>query len=147
MSENDTTHVSLEDLDDLESRTDWERLESISDEEIEAAVESDPDAKLLDADWFEKAQVVNPSAEKKRITIRLDEDIIEYFKQQGSGYQTRINDVLRAFILSKQWVETPKAAGIEEGEDVVILKRKIGQRDLPRYSGRFDVEKTPEDKA
>lgn len=147
MSENDTTHVSLEDLDDLESRTDWERLESISDEEIKAAVESDPDAKLLDADWFEKAQVVNPSAEKKRITIRLDEDIIEYFKQQGSGYQTRINDVLRAFILSKQWVETPKAAGIEEGEDVVILKRKIGQRDLPRYSGRFDVEKTPEDKA
>jgi len=147
MSENDTTHVSLEDLDDLESRTDWERLESISDEEIEAAVESDPDAKLLDADWFEKAQVVNPSAEKKRITIRLDEDIIEYFKQQGSGYQTRINDVLRAFILSKQWVETPKAAGIKEGEDVVILKRKIGQRDLPRYSGRFDVEKTPEDKA
>ena len=147
MSENDTTHVSLEDLDDLESRTDWKRLESISDEEIEAAVESDPDAKLLDADWFEKAQVVNPSAEKKRITIRLDEDIIEYFKQQGSGYQTRINDVLRAFILSKQWVETPKAAGLEEGEDVVILKRKIGQRDLSRYSGRFDVEKTPENKA
>jgi hypothetical protein len=64
MSENDITRVSLEDLDDLKSRTDWERLESSSDEEIESAVESDPDAELLDADWFRKAQVVDPSVDK-----------------------------------------------------------------------------------
>lgn len=116
MSENDITRVSLEDLDDLESRTEWERLESVSDEEIEAAVESDPDSKLLDADWFQKAQVVNPSVEKQRITIRLDEDIIEFFKQKGSGYQTRINEVLRAFVLSKQWSKTLKKEAPQESD-------------------------------
>jgi uncharacterized protein (DUF4415 family) len=111
MSENDITRVSLEDLDNLKSRTDWERLESSSDEEIESVVESDPDAELLDADWFRKAQVVDPSVDKKQITIRLDEDIIEFFKQEGSGYQTRINDVLRVYVLSKKWNEKERERG------------------------------------
>lgn len=111
MSENDITRVSLEDLDNLKSRTDWERLESSSDEEIESVVESDPDAELLDADWFRKAQVIDPSVDKKQITIRLDEDIIEFFKQEGSGYQTRINDVLRVYVLSKKWNEKERERG------------------------------------
>jgi len=108
MSENDTTCVSAEDLDRLESQTDWDRLDEQSDEEIESAVREDPDSVQLDEDWFRKAHVVDPTSEKKRITIRLDEDIVEYFKAQGSGYQTRINDVLRAFVLAKKWEEGPK---------------------------------------
>lgn len=95
--------VSADELGDLESRTDWEALQEKTDEEIEQAVAEDPDAVLLDADWFEKAKLVVPSGQKKRITIRLDEDIIEYFKQGGRGYQSRINNVLRAFVTAKKF--------------------------------------------
>jgi len=144
MSENNTTRISLETLQGLDSQTDWERLESLSDDEIEAAIEKDPDAELLDADWFQKAQVVNPSVEKKRITIRLDEDIVEYFKKGGAGYQTRINDVLRAFVLSKQWDPRSSPGDVEEGDVVVTVK---GRR-TPRGSTPPDVrgggEETPE---
>lgn len=104
MSENTTT-VAASELDRLEDQTDWERLENLSDEEIEEAVEEDPDQVMLDRKWFEQAKLVAPGAEKKRITIRLDEDIIDFFKQQGSGYQTRINKALRAYVLAQQMEE------------------------------------------
>lgn len=98
----DITRVSLEDLDDLDDRTDWDRVESLSDEEIERAVEDDPDQELLGPEWFKVATLVDPSADKQRITIRLDEDIVDYFKEQGSGYQSRINKVLRAYVLTRK---------------------------------------------
>jgi uncharacterized protein (DUF4415 family) len=102
MSEKHTTSYTAEELEEMESQTDWEALEEKTDEEIEAAVREDPDAVLLDEDWFEKAKLVVPSSEKKRITIRLDEDIVEHFKEGGPGYQSRINDVLRAYVTSKR---------------------------------------------
>ena len=101
MSEN-TTRTNLEDLDEHEDRTDWDRLEEMTDEEIEAAVEDDEAQDLLPAEWFRAATLVDPSADKKRITIRLDEDIVEFFKDQGGGYQTRINRVLRAYVLIRK---------------------------------------------
>jgi uncharacterized protein (DUF4415 family) len=85
-----------------ESQTDWEALEEKTDEEIEAAVREDPDAVLLGEEWFEKAKLVVPSSEKTRITIRLDEDIARHFKEGGPGYQSRINDVLRAYVTAKR---------------------------------------------
>lgn len=105
MSDN-TTRISSEELDQIESRTDWERIRELSDDEIEKAVEEDPDTALLDEEWFQKAKLVVPTAEKKRITIRLDEDIVEYFKREGKGYQSRINAVLKAYVLAQQMEET-----------------------------------------
>lgn len=101
MSDNTTT-VRASDLDRLEDQTDWERLEELTDEEIEQAVEDDPDQVMLDKEWFERARLVTPSSEKTRITIRLDEEIVDHFKREGKGYQSRINDVLRAYVLSKE---------------------------------------------
>lgn len=103
MNDRHTKTYSAEELEKMESRTDWEALENKTDEEIEQAVRQDPDAVLLDADWFEKAKLVVPSSEKKRITIRLDEDIIEHFKQGGAGYQSRINEVLRAYVTAHRF--------------------------------------------
>jgi uncharacterized protein (DUF4415 family) len=74
-----------------------------TDEEIREAVESDPDTYFLDEDWFEAATFVNPSAEKERISIRLDEDILEFFRSQGRGYQSRINKVLREYMTVRQY--------------------------------------------
>ncbi|MBB4070627.1 uncharacterized protein (DUF4415 family) [Salinibacter ruber] len=102
MSEKRTTVVSDEELEEMEDHTDWEALQEKTDEEIERAVEEDPDAVLLDEEWFEKAKLVVPASDKERITIRLDEDIVEHFKQGGPGYQSRINDVLRAYVTSKR---------------------------------------------
>lgn len=51
---------------------------------------------LNDAFWA-KAKVVEPRA-KQAVTIRYDYDVLEWFKAQGKGYQTRMNAVLRAYV-------------------------------------------------
>ena len=101
----DVTRVTLDEAKEMESQTDWEALEEKTDEEIREAVESDPDAYFLDEDWFEAATFVNPSAEKERISIRLDEDILEFFRSQGRGYQSRINKVLREYMTVRKYSE------------------------------------------
>ena len=99
----DVTKIALDEAKEMESQTDWEALEKKTDEEIREAVESDPDTYFLDEDWFEAATFVNPSAEKERISIRLDEDILEFFRSQGRGYQSRINKVLREYMTVRQY--------------------------------------------
>lgn len=69
----------------------------MTDAEIDAAVASDPDwAEFEPIDWS-KAEVVAPP-KKQAISIRLDQDLIDYFKAQGPGYQRRINAVLRSYV-------------------------------------------------
>jgi uncharacterized protein (DUF4415 family) len=46
-----------------------------------------------------------PEGEKERITIRVDRDVVEYFRSKGSGYQTRMNAVLKAYVLSRRLKE------------------------------------------
>ena len=101
----DVTRVTLDEAKEMESQTDWEALEKKTDEEIREAVESDPDTHFLDEDWFEAATFVDPSAEKERISIRLDEDILEFFRSQGRGYQSRINKVLREYMTVRKYSE------------------------------------------
>jgi len=50
----------------------------------------------LDEDFFNKA-IVWPGP-KKQVTLRLDPDILEFFRSQGRGYQSRINAVLRRYV-------------------------------------------------
>ncbi|ODT05828.1 MAG: hypothetical protein ABS58_14215 [Mesorhizobium sp. SCN 65-20] len=85
-----------------QSQSDWARVDATTDAEIEAAMRSNPDwADTVDIDWSQAA-VVYP-APKSAISIRLDQDVIDFFKGTGKGYQTRINAVLRHFM-----VETKK---------------------------------------
>ena len=79
-----------------ESRTDWNRLEAMSDSEIDFS-----DVPKLDRAFFEHAHVRMPSR-KRSISLRVDPDILEWFKQQGQGYQTRINAVLKAYVRAHQ---------------------------------------------
>jgi uncharacterized protein (DUF4415 family) len=39
---------------------------------------------------------------KEPVTLRLDRDVLEWFRHQGRGYQTRINAVLREFIVARE---------------------------------------------
>src|SRR5690606_22837961 len=95
-----TERYSAQDVEAMQSRTNWERVDGLSDEEIEAATAGDPDAEPLPADWLDTAELIVPGGEKERITIRIDRDVAEYFRRQGAGYQTRINAVLRAYVVS-----------------------------------------------
>lgn len=84
-------------LERVKDRTDWARLRAMTEEEIEAAARADPEWEgLLDIDWSD-ATLVMPRR-KEAISIRLDEDVLAYFKSLGAGYQTRINAVLRHFV-------------------------------------------------
>lgn len=85
-------------LDELEPVSE-ERLREIAaipDEEIDFS-----DIPELDEAWFAEAKLWTPPS-KKQITLRLDEDVVAFFKESGKGYQTRMNAVLRAFVEAKK---------------------------------------------
>lgn len=83
-----------------EGKTDWKSFDWLSDEEIAAAIEGDPDAAPIDIDWSDAELVIPPK--KTAVSIRLDEDVVEFFRQTGRGYQTRINAVLRRYMEHKR---------------------------------------------
>ncbi|MBF0440204.1 MAG: BrnA antitoxin family protein [Magnetococcales bacterium] len=72
-------------------------MKSKADKEIAQAVASDPDTFMPDRAWFERAQLVTPKS-NEMITLRLDQDVLTWFRSAGSGYQARINSALKAFI-------------------------------------------------
>lgn len=81
----------------MKDRTDWDRVADTSDAEIARTIAADPDwTEFKDVDWS-KAELVAPPR-KKPISIRVDEDVLDFFKAQGAGYQRRINAVLRAYV-------------------------------------------------
>ena len=74
------------------SRTDWNKLADMPDTDIDYS-----DVPPLDKKFFKDAKLRLPKA-KPLISIRLDPDVLEWFKSQGGGYQTRINAVLRMYM-------------------------------------------------
>jgi uncharacterized protein (DUF4415 family) len=94
--ENSTT-VSRDDL--RRGKTNWAEVDALTDAEIEAAVRNDPDAVPLDFDWSKAVLVIPPK--KKAISIRVDEDVLNYFRKEGAGYQRRMNAVLRSYMQQK----------------------------------------------
>lgn len=59
------------------------------------------DAPATDSEFW-GAAVVNPPMVKRQVTLRIDPDIVEFFKNSGNGYQTRINAVLRSYVKAQQ---------------------------------------------
>jgi uncharacterized protein (DUF4415 family) len=99
MKEENITVISRDDR--RRGKTDWEKVDKLTDAEIEAATARDPEwADFKDIDWSEAVLVIPPK--KKAISIRIDEDVLDFFKTQGSGYQRRMNAVLRSYVLQKR---------------------------------------------
>jgi uncharacterized protein (DUF4415 family) len=90
------TRVTLEEAKRLKDETDYARLDAMTDEDIEKAVADDPDAAPLDIDWT-KARLVLPPG-KDNVTLRVDRDVLEWFRSTGKGFHTRMNAVLRAYM-------------------------------------------------
>ncbi len=81
------------------SETDWARLDAMSDEEIDFS-----DIPEVTPEMFAKAIVrrgLKPRS-KSQLTLRLDDDVIDWFKQQGRGWQTQMNALLRAYMEERQ---------------------------------------------
>ena len=72
-------------------KTDWKRVKAMKDKEIDTS-----DIPELDDDFFKNAELRLP--QKQTVTIRLDNDVVSWFKSQGKGYQTRINKLLRSYM-------------------------------------------------
>jgi uncharacterized protein (DUF4415 family) len=98
MKERNSTIISRD--DPRRGKTNWAALDALTDEEIEASIRNDPDAVPLDFDWSEAVLVVPPK--KTAISIRVDEDVLDYFKHEGAGYQRRMNAVLRSYVEQKR---------------------------------------------
>lgn len=75
----------------------WEAFKNLSDEEVHARALADPDAQPTTAADWKNARVVMPVT-KQLTSIRLDPDVLDWFKRKGKGYQTRINAVLRTYV-------------------------------------------------
>jgi uncharacterized protein (DUF4415 family) len=88
--------ISAADLAKLPRRADWSRFDALTDEDIARAVAGDPDAVPFDVDWS-KAKMYYPKG-KTPLSIRVDPDVLAFFKSAGRGYQTRINAVLRSYM-------------------------------------------------
>ena len=69
-----------------------EQIESISDKEIDYT-----DIPETDEAFWAKAELRLPQV-KKGVYLRIDQDLLDWLKRQGPGYQTRINAILRSYM-------------------------------------------------
>ncbi len=79
-------------------RADLARLRRMTDAEIERT--SPPELKSLPKDFWENARLV-PAVAKEAISLRVDTDVLMWFREQGPRYQSRMNAVLRAYMEAK----------------------------------------------
>ena len=77
------------------SKTDWERIDAMRDEDIDYS-----DIPKMGPDFFANA-ILWPGP-KEQITLRLDPDVLKFFRKSGRGYQTTINAVLRKYMEAQQ---------------------------------------------
>ena len=87
-------------------QSDWDRVDAMTDADIDFS--DDPE---ITPEMFAKAVVrrgLKPLPPKAQLTLRLDSDVLAWFKMQGRGYQTRINTLLRAYMDASQKSSTGK---------------------------------------
>jgi uncharacterized protein (DUF4415 family) len=83
------------------SQTDWDRIDAMEDEDIDLS-----DCPEITPEQFAKALVrrggLQSPKNKAQVTLRIDSDVLDWFKLQGRGYQTQINSLLRAYMEANQ---------------------------------------------
>jgi uncharacterized protein (DUF4415 family) len=90
-----------------EDRTNWERIDAATGSKLEASIRVDVDDVRGEPDWTQA--IVGIPAPKDHINIRIDHDVLQWFRSNGRGYQTLMNNVLRAFVQTRQQYENTKS--------------------------------------
>jgi uncharacterized protein (DUF4415 family) len=78
------------------SRTDWKRVDALKDKDIDLSGVPE-----VSPEVFARAIVrrgLKPVSRKAQLTLRVDGDVLDWFRKQGQGYQTKINALLRAYM-------------------------------------------------
>ncbi len=95
------SHDKEEDVDPRRGTgTNWGKLRRMSAASIRKGIAANPDANATDETFWKSARVVMPTP-KEIVTMRLDADLLRWFRQQR-GYQTRINAILRAYMQAQE---------------------------------------------
>ena len=76
-----------------EDQTNWAHVDELTEEELDASIDRLDEGEF---DW--STTRVGIPGPKQQLTVRFDVDVIEWFKAQGAGYQTRMNAVLKSFV-------------------------------------------------
>jgi uncharacterized protein (DUF4415 family) len=79
-----------------ETHSNWKKAAAMSDEQLEASIAADPDEAGMVMDWDSVAIELPKS--KADLHMRVDRDVLDFFRKTGKGYQTRINAVLRSYV-------------------------------------------------
>ena len=90
-----------------EDRTNWNKIDAVSGTQLEASIRADVDDVRGEPDWMEA--IVGIPAPKDHINIRIDHDVLQWFRSNGKGYQTLMNNVLRAFVQTRQQRQSTKS--------------------------------------
>jgi len=87
-----------------EDRTNWRKVDAMTGATLEESIRADADDIRAEPDWTQA--IVGIPAPKDHINIRIDHDVLEWFRSNGKGYQTLMNNVLRAFVQTRQHQNT-----------------------------------------
>jgi uncharacterized protein (DUF4415 family) len=77
------------------SQTDWERVDKLQDNQIDFSENPEVTPEIFAKAILRKG--LKPVVKKSQVTLRIDNDVLTWFKKQGTGYQTRINSLLKAY--------------------------------------------------
>jgi uncharacterized protein (DUF4415 family) len=89
------------------SKTDWTRVDAMSDDDIDYS-----EIPEQNESFFQTAILRMPQT-KAIVTLRLDRDVLEWFKRKGSGYQTRINALLKAYMEAQKEISQHRSSTVK----------------------------------
>lgn len=95
------TRYTQDELAKLPVQTDWQRVDAMNDDELTANAASDPDSVPADAQWdSDQAMTLDQILEQRRkhsISLRVKKSTLDFFKDLGPGYQTKMLALLDMF--------------------------------------------------
>jgi uncharacterized protein (DUF4415 family) len=102
MKKEDTVSYTSEELKAKPSKTDWVRIDAMTEDEIALNAKEDPNAPPITEEQWETAVLVVPDDEgKERIALWIDKDVLRHFGKGSKGYQKRLNTALRKIMVAE----------------------------------------------
>ncbi|MFZ1890023.1 MAG: BrnA antitoxin family protein [Candidatus Binataceae bacterium] len=124
--------------------TDWARLDAMTDREIERAVAADPDAPpIMSAKSWRDAVIMLPGS-KVPVSLRIDPNVLRWFKAHGRGYQTLMNEALTSYMFDH--LVTDRAATAESNRrarEETVGRRRVVRRIAQPRNGTPNSAKIP----
>ena len=99
---------SADELAKMTDQTDWSRVDAMSEEEIEESISNDSDADI-EASVFvgfghiEELIGLSSNGPRTQISIKVEDEVLNFFKKDGPGYQSRMHAVLKAYVMRKKF--------------------------------------------